>query len=94
MEEIKQVIIFTDGACSGNPGPGGYGIVLVYKDNRRELSGGVQDTTNNRMEILAAIKGLSVLKEKCKVTICSDSRYLVWCYINNLTLENLFYIIL
>ena len=74
---MKQVVIYTDGACSGNPGPGGYGVVLLYQGHRKELSGGFQNTTNNRMEMLAAIKGLEALKGKCRVTIYSDSRYLV-----------------
>jgi ribonuclease HI len=74
---MKQVTIYTDGACSGNPGPGGYGVVLIYQDQRKELYGGCQNTTNNRMELLAAIKGLEALKEKCQVTIYSDSKYLV-----------------
>lgn len=69
--------IYTDGACHGNPGPGGYGVVLMYGDHRKELSGGYNNTTNNRMELLAAIKGLEALKEPCRVTIYSDSRYLV-----------------
>jgi ribonuclease HI len=74
---LKQIVIHIDGACSGNQGPGGYGVVLVYKNRRKELSGGFQNTTNNRMEIMAAIKGIEALKERCKVTICCDSRYLV-----------------
>ncbi len=77
MSKIKQAIIYTDGACSGNPGPGGYGVVLLCEGSRRELSGGFQNTTNNRMEMLAAIKGLESLKERHKVTIFSDSKYLV-----------------
>jgi ribonuclease HI len=74
---LKEVIIFSDGACSGNPGPGGYGTVLIYNAHRRELSGGYIDTTNNRMEIMGIIKGLEVLNTRCKVTIYSDSRYVV-----------------
>ena len=77
MEKAKHVTIYTDGACLGNPGPGGYGVVLLYQGNRRELSGGYRKTTNNRMEIIAAITGLEVLKEKCRVTLYSDSEYLV-----------------
>ncbi|MZP42195.1 ribonuclease HI [Heliobacterium gestii] len=73
----KEVTIYTDGACLGNPGPGGYGVVLMYGEHRRELSEGFRDTTNNRMEMLAAIKALEVLKEPCQVTLYSDSRYLV-----------------
>ena len=74
---IKKVKIYTDGACSGNPGPGGYGVILEYGEKRRELSGGEAQTTNNRMELLAAIRGLEVLKEDCGVELFSDSRYLV-----------------
>ncbi|MBN2339103.1 MAG: ribonuclease HI [Acidobacteria bacterium] len=74
---MKQVEIFTDGACRRNPGPGGYGVVLVHESGRRELSGGFRLTTNNRMEILAAIVGLEALKEPCRVRLYSDSQYLV-----------------
>ena len=74
---LKHVTIYTDGACLGNPGPGGYGAVLLYNGNRRELSGGYRKTTNNRMEIMAAIVGLRSLKEPCRVTLHSDSRYVV-----------------
>lgn len=74
---MKNVTIYTDGACSHNPGPGGYGVVLLYDSHRKELSKGFRRTTNNRMEILAAIAGLEALKEPCKVTLYSDSQYLV-----------------
>ncbi|MCI8867930.1 MAG: ribonuclease HI [Anaerotignum sp.] len=74
---MKTVTIYTDGACSGNPGPGGYGTVLLYGEARKELSGGYRLTTNNRMEILAVIKGLEALKEPCRVLLYSDSRYVV-----------------
>lgn len=77
MEGLKRVILYTDGACIGNPGPGGYGIVLVYGTHRREMSGGFRLTTNNRMELMAALVGLQALKEKCEVTLYSDSEYLV-----------------
>ena len=77
MTNLKKVEIFTDGACSGNPGKGGYGVILSYNGARKELSEGFVLTTNNRMEILAAIKGLEALKEKCDVTLYSDSKYLV-----------------
>jgi ribonuclease HI len=77
MGRIKHVTIYTDGACLGNPGPGGYGVILLYQGHRRELSGGYRKTTNNRMEIMAAIVGLEALKEKCNVTLCSDSEYLI-----------------
>lgn len=72
---MKEVEIFTDGACSGNPGPGGWGVVLRYGDREKELSGGEKNTTNNRMELTAAIKGLSALKEKCSVRLVTDSKY-------------------
>ena len=75
--EPKHVYLYTDGACSGNPGPGGYGVVLKYGDAVKELSGGDPSTTNNRMELMAAIAGLEALKEPCRVTLTSDSRYLV-----------------
>ena len=74
---MKQVTIYTDGACSGNPGPGGWGAVLMYGDNKKELSGGHPDTTNNRMELLGVITALSVLKEPCKVELYTDSQYIV-----------------
>jgi ribonuclease HI len=77
MGELKKVNVYIDGACSGNPGPGGYGIVIEYKGKKREKSGGFGNTTNNRMEIMAAIVGLEALTEKCKVTVYSDSQYLV-----------------
>lgn len=74
---MKQVELYTDGACSGNPGPGGYGAILVFGGKERELSGGEKETTNNRMELMAAIVGLEALKEPCRVVLTSDSRYLV-----------------
>ncbi len=74
---MKHVTIYTDGACIGNPGPGGYGAVLLYEGNRQELSGGYRRTTNNRMEIRAVLAGLRSLKEPCRVTVFSDSRYVV-----------------
>lgn len=74
---MKKVTIYTDGACLGNPGPGGYGIVLLSDGHRKELSGGYRKTTNNRMEIMAAIVGLRALKHACAVTLFSDSRYVV-----------------
>lgn len=77
MANLKQIKLFTDGACSGNPGPGGYGAILVYNERRKEISGGLQNTTNNRMEILAVIRGLEMLKESCQVTVYSDSKYVV-----------------
>jgi ribonuclease HI len=77
MSQPKKVTIYTDGACLGNPGPGGYGVVLLYGGHRKELSGGFRLTTNNRMELLAVIVGLRSLKERCSVTVYSDSQYVV-----------------
>lgn len=74
--ERKTVTIFTDGACKGNPGPGGYAAVLIHKTHRKELSGGFRRTTNNRMEIMAAIAGLEALKQPCLVKLHTDSKYL------------------
>ena len=74
---MKEVTIYTDGACSGNPGPGGWGAILMYRDKQLELSGYEDHTTNNRMELLAPIEALSRLKEPCAVKIYSDSAYLV-----------------
>ena len=74
---MKEIDIYTDGACSGNPGPGGWGVVLIYQENKKELSGYQPETTNNRMELFAAIQGLSALKESCVVNLYSDSSYLV-----------------
>lgn len=76
-EELKEVYLYTDGACSGNPGPGGWASILVHGNTEKELFGGEAQTTNNRMELLAVINGLSALKYKCKVTIYSDSKYIV-----------------
>lgn len=76
-ETQKEVVMYTDGACSGNPGPGGYGVVLLYKGHRKELSQGYLNTTNNRMEMMAVIKGLEALKQPCAVEVYSDSKYLV-----------------
>lgn len=74
---MKQVELYTDGACSGNPGPGGYGVILSYGSREKELSAGYRKTTNNRMELLAVICGLEALKEPCRVTLYSDSKYVV-----------------
>ena len=74
---MRSVNIFTDGACKGNPGPGGYGVILEYNGKRKELSQGFKETTNNRMELTAAIVGLKALKEPCKVALYSDSKYLI-----------------
>jgi ribonuclease HI len=75
-EESPKVTIYTDGACLGNPGPGGYGVVLLHGPHRKELSGGFRLTTNNRMEMMAAIVGLRTLKAPCAVVLCTDSQYL------------------
>ena len=74
---IKTVEIFSDGACSGNPGPGGYGVVLRFGNIEKELSGGESSTTNNRMELLGVITGLAALKEPCRVILTTDSKYVV-----------------
>lgn len=73
----KQIEIFTDGACSGNPGPGGYGVILRFGSTTKELSGGEAHTTNNRMELMGVITGLSALKEPCEVKLYSDSKYII-----------------
>lgn len=72
-----EVIIYTDGACEGNPGRGGYGVVMLWGEKRKELSGGFQCTTNNRMELLAVIEALAALKQPCAVKLYSDSNYVV-----------------
>lgn len=72
---MKEVEIFTDGACKGNPGPGGWGSILRYKGTEKEISGGEANTTNNKMELTAVIEALKLLKEPCKVTLYSDSQY-------------------
>ncbi|MBE6949417.1 MAG: ribonuclease HI [Ruminococcaceae bacterium] len=72
---MKEVKIYTDGACSGNPGPGGWGVILMYGDKKKELSGGERSTTNNRMELIAVITALEALKEPCKVELYTDSKY-------------------
>ena len=74
---MKHVDIYTDGACRGNPGKGGWGAILVYGTKTKEMSGGEKNTTNNRMELTGAIEALSILKEPCEVTLTSDSKYLV-----------------
>ncbi|MCI9365262.1 MAG: ribonuclease HI [Clostridia bacterium] len=80
---MKKVIIYTDGACSGNPGPGGWGTILMYEDNKKEISGGKKDTTNNIMEVTAVIEGLKLLKYPCEVEIYSDSAYVVNAFNQN-----------
>lgn len=74
---MKQVSIYTDGACSGNPGPGGWGAILLYGEHRLELSGGADSTTNNRMELTGVIRGLEALKQPCIVELYSDSKYVI-----------------
>lgn len=74
---MKKVTLYTDGACSGNPGPGGWGAVLIYNDTEKELSGFADETTNNVMEITAVLEGLKALREPCEVDIYSDSAYVV-----------------
>lgn len=76
-EKMEEVIIYTDGACSGNPGPGGWGSILMYRENKKEISGGKKNTTNNVMELTAVIEALKLLKFKCKVSVYSDSAYVV-----------------
>ena len=74
---MTHIQIFTDGACSGNPGPGGWGAILRYKAHEKELSGGEAETTNNRMELMALIAALEQLKEPCEIDLCSDSQYVI-----------------
>ncbi len=77
MAELKKIKIYTDGGSLGNPGPGGYGVILKHKDRIKEISGGYKLTTNNRMELTAAIVALSALKEKCDIILYTDSKYVV-----------------
>jgi len=77
---MKEIIIYTDGACSGNPGPGGWAAILMFGEHKKEISGGEFNTTNNRMELQAAIESLKSLKEPCSVKLYSDSAYLVNCF--------------
>ncbi|MBW4331488.1 ribonuclease HI [Stakelama sp. CBK3Z-3] len=77
MSELPHVEIATDGACKGNPGPGGWGVLLRIGDREKELSGGEPNTTNNRMELMAAIQGLNALKRPCRVTLSTDSKYVM-----------------
>ena len=74
---MKTVTLYTDGACSGNPGPGGWGAILAFQGTEKELSGGEPSTTNNRMELTAVIRGLQALKEPCNVELYSDSKYVI-----------------
>ncbi|PWK13814.1 RNase HI [Tumebacillus permanentifrigoris] len=80
MSEMREVTIYTDGACSGNPGPGGWGAVLMFGEHLKELSGGEKLTTNNQMELLGVIEALKVLKYPCKVNVYSDSAYVINCF--------------
>ena len=80
---MEEVTIYTDGACSGNPGPGGWGAILMYKENKKEISGGKKDATNNVMELTAVIEALKLLKYPCKVDVYSDSAYLVNAFLQN-----------
>ncbi|RAL26924.1 ribonuclease HI [Thermoflavimicrobium daqui] len=77
---MKEIIIYTDGACSYNPGPGGWAAILIYGEHYKELSGGEKNTTNNRMELTAVIEALRALKEPCRVKVHSDSAYIVNCF--------------
>ena len=79
---MKKVTIYTDGACSGNPGPGGWGAILMYGENEKEISGAKEDTTNNVMEITAVLEALKLLKEECEVEVYSDSAYVVNAFKN------------
>ena len=79
---MEKVIIYTDGACSGNPGPGGWGAILMYGDHKKEISGGLKDTTNNIMQITAVLEALRLLKFECEVKIYSDSAYVVNAFNN------------
>jgi len=80
---MKRVEIYTDGACSGNPGPGGWGVVMLYQGHEKQISGFQDNTTNNQMELLAVIKGLQELKEPCNVLLYSDSAYVVNAFLKN-----------
>ena len=80
---MEEVTIYTDGACSGNPDPGGWGAILMYKDNKREISGGKKATTNNVMELTAVIEALKLLKYPCKVNVYSDSAYVVNAFLQH-----------
>lgn len=80
---MKEIVLYTDGACSGNPGPGGWGCVLQYNNNQKEMSGFEPNTTNNRMELMAVIKGLEALKEPCSVNVYTDSSYVFNAFTQN-----------
>lgn len=80
---MKKVNLYSDGACSRNPGPGGYGVILEYKGHETEITGGEENTTNNRMELMGVIVGLEALKEACDVTVVSDSKYVTDAFNKN-----------
>ena len=80
---MKEIILYTDGACSGNPGDGGWGAILLYGTVSKEISGGCKDTTNNKMELTAVIEGLKRLKEPCRVNVYSDSAYVVNAFLQD-----------
>ncbi len=80
---MKNITLYTDGACSGNPGAGGWACVLIFNDNKKEMSGGESLTTNNKMELMAVINGLKALKEPCNVEIFSDTAYVVNAFLND-----------
>jgi ribonuclease HI len=82
-QEMKKVELFADGACSGNPGPGGWGTILRFKEAEKELSGGEKDTTNNRMELMGVISGLESLKEACIVAVFTDSQYIANAFLKD-----------
>lgn len=80
---MENVIIYTDGACSGNPGPGGWGAILMFGENKKEISGGKKETTNNIMELTAVIEALKLLKRPCKIDVYSDSAYVVNAFLQD-----------
>ena len=84
---MEEVTIYTDGACSGNPGPGGWGAILMYKETKKEISGGQKSTTNNVMELTAVIEALKLLKYPCKVNLYSDSAYVVNAFLQKLIIN-------
>ena len=84
---MDEITIYTDGACSGNPGPGGWGAILMYQDIKKEISGGKKDTTNNVMELTAVIEALKLLNRPCKVDLYSDSAYVVNAFIQKWTIN-------
>ncbi len=83
LQQLKQVIIYCDGACSGNPGPGGWGAILMYRDSKKEIAGFAESTTNNRMELIACIEALKALKQPCEVSVYTDSAYVSNAFLKN-----------